>query len=140
MAADLHPGHRAVAGPGPVHHPAEDGAAGLRRSTPAGRSSEVAADFRVAWWTVQATINAAAVLLPKIDGLHQSRLGIDEHRYRRVRWFRGMSGGWRRVEPLMSRLSTQPRCVPTSPRKCRGSAHIDPVVNLLRFVDDSMTR
>jgi transposase len=26
--------------------------------------AEVAADFRVAWWTVQATVNAAAVLLP----------------------------------------------------------------------------
>jgi len=27
--------------------------------------SEVAADLRVAWWTVQATVNAAAVLLPR---------------------------------------------------------------------------
>jgi transposase len=66
--------------------------------------AEVAADFRVAWWTVQATVNAAAVLLPNIDELHVRRLGIDEHRYRRVRWFRDETGGWRRVEPWMSTI------------------------------------
>ena len=47
--------------------------------------------LRVAWWTVQATVNAAAVLLPEVDDLHVRRLGIDEHRYRRVRWFRDES-------------------------------------------------
>jgi transposase len=66
--------------------------------------SEVAADLRVAWWTVQATVNAAAVLLPEVDNLHVRRLGIDEHRYRRVRWFRDDQGGWRRVEPWMSTI------------------------------------
>jgi transposase len=66
--------------------------------------AEVAADFRVAWWTVQATINAAAVLLPNINELYVCRLGIDEHRYRRVRWFRDETGGWRRVEPWMSTI------------------------------------
>ena len=66
--------------------------------------AEVAHDFGVAWWTVQATVNAAAVLLPNIDDLHVRRLGIDEHRYRRVRWFRDESGGWRRVEPWMSTI------------------------------------
>ena len=65
---------------------------------------EVAADLRVAWWTVQATVNAAAVLLPEVDNLHVRRLGIDEHRYRRVRWFRDDQGGWRRVEPWMSTI------------------------------------
>ncbi|HEY9376934.1 MAG TPA: transposase, partial [Jiangellaceae bacterium] len=63
-----------------------------------------AADLRVAWWTVQATVNAAAVLLPEVDNLHVRRLGIDEHRYRRVRWFRDDQGGWRRVEPWMSTI------------------------------------
>jgi transposase len=68
-----------------------------------GRSvAEVAADLQVAWWTVQATVNTAAVLLPEIDQLQVRRLGIDEHRYRRVRWFRDEDGGWRRVEPWMS--------------------------------------
>ncbi len=65
---------------------------------------EVAAHYGVAWWTVQATVNAAAVLLPDVDGLHIRRLGIDEHRYRRVRWFRDDHGGWRRVEPWMSTI------------------------------------
>jgi Helix-turn-helix domain of transposase family ISL3/zinc-finger of transposase IS204/IS1001/IS1096/IS1165 len=65
---------------------------------------EVAAAYQVAWWTVQATVNAAAVLLPEVDQLQVSRLGIDEHRYRRVRWFRDESGGWRRVEPWMSTI------------------------------------
>ncbi len=66
--------------------------------------AEVAKAYGVAWWTVQATVNAAAVLLPDVDDLHVRRLGIDEHRYRSVRWFRDDSGGWRRVEPWMSTI------------------------------------
>ena len=66
--------------------------------------AEVAADYRVAWWTVQATVNTAAVLLAEVDQLPVRRLGIDEHRYRRVRWFRHEDGGWRRVEPWMSTI------------------------------------
>ena len=67
--------------------------------------AEVAAGHGVAWWTVQSTVNAAAVLLPNVDELHVRRLGIDEHRYRRVRWFRDADGGgWRRVEPWMSTI------------------------------------
>jgi transposase len=53
---------------------------------------------------VQATVNAAAVLLPEVDNLHVRRLGIDEHRYRSVRWFGDDQGGWRRVEPWMSTI------------------------------------
>ena len=49
-------------------------------------------------------MNAAAVLLPDVDELWVRRLGIDEHRYRRVRWFRDEAGGWRRVEPWMSTI------------------------------------
>jgi hypothetical protein len=41
----------------------------------------------------RAKVNAAAVLLPNVDELHLRRLGIDEHRYRRVRWFRDSDGG-----------------------------------------------
>ena len=66
--------------------------------------AEVAADYGVAWWTVQATVNAAAVLLPEVDQLHVRRLGIDEHRYRHVRWYRDDHGRWRRVEPWMSTI------------------------------------
>jgi transposase len=65
--------------------------------------AEVAQDFGVAWWTVQATVNVAVVSLPSVDNLHVCRLGIDEHRYRRVRWYRD-DGGWRRVEPWMSTI------------------------------------
>jgi len=64
--------------------------------------AEVASAFGVAWWTVQATINAATVRLPLVDDLHVRELGIDEHRFRRVRFFRDEHGGWRRVEPWMT--------------------------------------
>lgn len=67
--------------------------------------SEVAAAHQVAWWTVQTAVSAAAVLLPAVDDLHVSRLGIDEHRYRSVRWYRDTADGpWQRVEPWMSRI------------------------------------
>lgn len=65
----------------------------------------VAAEFGVAWWTAQKTVNAAVVVLPDVDDLHVKHLGIDEHRYRRVRWFRDPdTSGWRRVEPWMTTL------------------------------------
>ena len=80
-------------------------AAALAAVIDSGRAvAEVAGELGVAWWTVQATVNAAAVLLPDVDGRWVRRLGIDEHRYRRVRWFRDEAGGWRRVEPWMSTI------------------------------------
>jgi hypothetical protein len=66
-------------------------------------------------------VNAAAVLLPNVDELHVRRLGIDEHRYRRVRWFREESGGWRRVEPWMTSMST-----PTAARSSGSSMAATP--------------
>ncbi|MGH3461311.1 MAG: ISL3 family transposase [Kribbellaceae bacterium] len=64
---------------------------------------EVAGAYGLAWWTVQHTVNAAAVELPDVDDLHVRRLGVDEHRYRSVRFFRDPDGGaWRRVEPWMT--------------------------------------
>jgi transposase len=54
---------------------------------------------------VQAAVNTAAVLLPDVDDLRVRRLGIDEHRYRRVRWYRDVDHGrWWRVEPWMSTI------------------------------------
>jgi transposase len=50
---------------------------------------------------VQGTINAVSVMLPDLDNLQVRRLGIDEHRYRAVRWFRDEAGGWQRVEPWL---------------------------------------
>ena len=63
----------------------------------------VAAGFGVSWWTTQKVVDAAARVLPDVDALHVKYLGIDEHRYRTVRWFKDPdTGAWQRVEPWMS--------------------------------------
>jgi transposase len=59
----------------------------------------------VSWWLVQAMLTAAAdVLLPDPDQTPVRRLGVDEHRYRSVRYFREPDGRWRRYEPWMTTL------------------------------------
>lgn len=64
---------------------------------------EVSAAFGVAWWTVQAAVNATAVRLPDPDMIPVRELGVDEHRFARARFFRDeQDGSWRRVEPWMS--------------------------------------
>jgi transposase len=64
---------------------------------------EVAAAFGVAWWTVQAIVLAAVMTLPDVDDLPVRFLGIDEHRFRTVRWFRDPeTNAWRRIEPWMT--------------------------------------
>lgn len=64
---------------------------------------EVAAAFGVAWWTVQATVLAAVMTLPDVDDLPVRFLGVDEHRFRTVRWFRDPdTNAWKRVEPWMT--------------------------------------
>ena len=69
----------------------------------AGRGvAEVAAFHGVSWWTVQKTVNAAAEGLTDPDLTLVRRLGIDEHRYRSVRYFRDPAGGWHRYEPWMT--------------------------------------
>ncbi len=66
---------------------------------------QVAKHHGVAWWTAQKTVNGAVDTLPDVDALHVKYLGIDEHRYRRVRWFRDPdTSAWRRVEPWMTTL------------------------------------
>lgn len=70
-----------------------------------GRSvAEVAAAFAVSWWTVQAVVNAAALLTMDPDRTAPRRLGIDEHRYRSVRYWRDEHNTWRRYEPWMSTI------------------------------------
>ncbi|MDN5570918.1 MAG: transposase [Propionibacteriaceae bacterium] len=65
----------------------------------------VAASFGVAWWTAQKTVNSAIDTLPDTDALHVTQLGVDEHRYRKVRWYRDPdTGGWSRVEPWMTTI------------------------------------
>ncbi len=68
-----------------------------------GRSvHEVAGAFRLSWSTVQAAVSAAAVDLPDVDAMVVRHLGVDEHRFAHVRFFRDEYGHWRRVEPWMS--------------------------------------
>ena len=76
----------------------------LAAVTGAGRAvSEVAAVHGVAWWTVQTVVNAAAVLHAGEELPVVRRLGVDEHRYRSVKFFRDpVTGSWRRYEPWMT--------------------------------------
>lgn len=68
-------------------------------------ASEVAAAFGVSWWLVNTVVVAAAMALPSVDLLAPTRLGIDEHRYRSVRWFKNeATGKWSRYEPWMSTI------------------------------------
>jgi transposase len=64
--------------------------------------SRVAAEYGLGWWTVQGLVTAAALLLTDPDTVAVRRLGIDEHRYRSVRYYREPDGSWRRFEPWMS--------------------------------------
>lgn len=63
---------------------------------------DVAAGFVVSWWFVQKVLDVAVVKLANPDIRLVRHLGIDEHRYRRVRFFREPDGSWRRFEPWMS--------------------------------------
>jgi len=68
-------------------------------------ASEVAISFGVSWWLVNTVVVAAAMALPSVDLLAPARLGIDEHRYRSVRWFKNeTTGKWSRYEPWMSTI------------------------------------
>lgn len=68
-------------------------------------AGEVARAHRVSGWLVQAMVTAAAdMLFPDADSVPVRRLGVDEHRYRSVRFFREENGGWRRYEPWMTTL------------------------------------
>src|SRR5215213_4224221 len=67
-------------------------------------ASEVARAHRVSWWLVASMLTAAADLIGDPDDVLVRRLGVDEHRYRSVRFFRDENGGWRRYEPWMTTL------------------------------------
>jgi transposase len=65
----------------------------------------------VSWLAVQTALTAALLVLPEVCDTVVTRLGIDEHRYRSVRYFRTPTSGWRRFEPggtsrLRGRMST----------------------------------
>ncbi|XDP44043.1 ISL3 family transposase [Sinomonas sp. P10A9] len=66
---------------------------------------EAARPHSVSWWLVQSALAMAAATLPDVDMLAPKRLGIDEHRYRSVRWFRETEGSpWVRIEPWMTTI------------------------------------
>jgi transposase len=67
-------------------------------------ASEVARAHRVSWWLVASMLTAAADLIGDPDQIPVRRLGVDEHRYRSVRFFREENGGSRRYEPWMTTL------------------------------------
>lgn len=71
-----------------------------------GRSAtETATGFGVSWWLVQRALNAAVLALPDVDTLAPRMLGIDEHRYRSVRFFQNPTTRvWTRYEPWMSTI------------------------------------
>jgi transposase len=66
---------------------------------------EAARAHTVSWWLVQSALALAAATLPDVDALAPKRLGIDEHRYRSVRWYREAEGSpWVRIEPWMTTI------------------------------------
>jgi transposase len=73
--------------------------------------SAVAAEHALGWWTVMGMVTAASLVLADPDTAVVRRLGIDEHRYRSVRFYRepdpSKAAGphrWRRYEPWMSTI------------------------------------
>jgi transposase len=66
--------------------------------------SETARAHGVSWWLVQTAVTAAALLLPTVGAVAVKNLGIDEHRYRSVRFYRTETGAWARYEPWMSTI------------------------------------
>ncbi|MGM7777032.1 ISL3 family transposase [Arthrobacter sp. KNU-44] len=68
--------------------------------------SETAAAFAVSWWMVRVALNEACFLtLPDVDQLSPRMLGIDEHRFRSVRYFQDPeSKAWTRFEPWMTTI------------------------------------
>lgn len=68
--------------------------------------SETATGFAVSWWMVRAAVTEACLLkLPDVDKLSPRMLGIDEHRFRSVRYFQDpTSKAWTRFEPWMTTI------------------------------------
>ena len=66
--------------------------------------SETARAHGVSWWMVQTAVTTAALMLATVGAVAVKRLGVDEHRYRSVRFYRKESGAWARYEPWMSTI------------------------------------
>jgi transposase len=59
----------------------------------------VAVEYGLSWPTVARLLAAAARELAAAPIRVCHALGIDEHRFRSVRWFKDDAGSWRRIEP-----------------------------------------
>ena len=71
-------------------------------ATEARAVSGVAAAFGVSWASVHRQVRVAGARLAAAWAARPRLvrwLGIDEHRFRSVRWFREEAGAWRRLEP-----------------------------------------
>lgn len=66
--------------------------------------SETARAHGVSWWMVQTAVTMAALMLPTVGPVAVKKLGVDEHRYRSVRFYRTETGAWARYEPWMSTI------------------------------------
>jgi hypothetical protein len=81
----------------------------------------VATQFGVSWPTVmralRQTMEAVTATARSRPPLVR-RLGIDEHRFRTVRWFRDEDGTWRRVEPWMTAMVD----LASRPAACRSGS------------------
>lgn len=68
--------------------------------------SKTAAGFAVSWWMVRAVVNEACLLkLPDVNAHRPRMLGIDERRFRSVRYFKDPdTNSWHRFEPWMTSI------------------------------------
>ncbi|MEV7638270.1 ISL3 family transposase [Pseudarthrobacter enclensis] len=68
--------------------------------------SETGASFAASWRMVRAAVTEACLLkLPDVDKLSPRMLGIDEHRFRSVRYFQDTATkAWTRFEPWMTTI------------------------------------
>ena len=67
--------------------------------------SETARAFGISWWLVQQVISEAVLCPPDVDLLAPRMLGIDEHRYRSVRFFQDpATKAWTRYEAWMTTI------------------------------------
>ncbi len=66
-------------------------------------AAAVAASFKATWWSAQSTLDNAIDTLGGIYSLHVTQTGVDEHLYRKARWYRGpTTGAWSRGEPWIT--------------------------------------
>jgi transposase len=87
----------------------------------------VAAQYGVSWPTEMRQLATATTSHATRDAARPrlvSWLGIDEHRFRTVRWYRGHAGAWQRIEPWMTTLTDLASCQVIGVVDGRGSAAV----------------